>query len=127
MLEIQVKIIPGATGMIFSQTPPGSSFPVGCVGGFRHSPTATGQLYLESLPGLKTNAGLKFLSQSTVEELSSLPQHNPLIMVSTGHTSSCKYEFQPATNPVDNFNLCEYSSSGIRADFIRWRAKPTDP
>jgi len=58
MLEIQVKIIPGAPGMIFSQIPPGSYFPGSCVGGFRCSPAATGQLVPERLPGLKTNAGL---------------------------------------------------------------------
>ena len=58
MLEIQVKFIPGAPGMNFSRTPPGSDFPMSCVGGFRYSPAATGQLVPERLSGLKTNAGL---------------------------------------------------------------------
>ncbi len=58
MLEIQVKFIPGSPGMNFSRTPPGSDFPVSCVGGFRYSPVATGRFVLARLPGLKTNAGL---------------------------------------------------------------------
>ena len=63
MLEIQGKIIPGAPGMIFSRTPPGSDFPASCVGGFRYSPAATGQFVPERLPGLKTNAGLNTLGE----------------------------------------------------------------
>ena len=58
MLEIQGKFIPGAPGMNFSRTLPGSDFPVSCVGGFHCSPAATGRFVPERLPGLKTNAGL---------------------------------------------------------------------
>ena len=50
--------MPGAPGMIFSQTPLGFDFPVSYVDGLRCSPAATGQLVLEHLPDLKTNAGL---------------------------------------------------------------------
>ncbi|QDV52192.1 hypothetical protein Enr17x_42520 [Gimesia fumaroli] len=55
--------MPGAPGMIFSQTPPGSDFPVSYVGGFRCSPAATGRFVPEHLPGLKTNAGLNIPSE----------------------------------------------------------------
>ena len=41
--------MPGAPGMIFSQTPQGSDFPMSYVGGLRSSPAATGQFVLEDL------------------------------------------------------------------------------